>query len=91
MLDDAADNITFRAGDDMCDTVARVDDSLSKRAVDDSVRRPRSGRREHGLHGEVQSLDVERLEEDLGGLLSVLWCIEGWFGLSYKRRAANNR
>jgi hypothetical protein len=33
------------------------------------------------LNGYVQSLDIERLEEDLGSLFSVLWGVERWFGL----------
>jgi hypothetical protein len=34
------------------------------------------------LDGYVQTLDVERFEEDLRSLLSVLWRVKRWFGLN---------
>jgi hypothetical protein len=33
------------------------------------------------LDGDVETLDVERFEKDLGGLLSVLRCVERRLGL----------
>lgn len=82
VLDRAADDVPLCAGDDVRDTIARVNDGAGERAVRDTVRGPRGREREHGLHGDVEALDVEGLEEDLGRLLAVFWWVQWGLGLS---------
>ena len=81
VFDGAADHVALRAGDDMGDAVARVDDRAGQGAVGHAVRGPRCGEGEHGLDGDVQSLDVERLEEDFGRLLAILRRVQRRFSL----------
>ena len=81
VFDGAPDYVALSAGDDMGHAVARVDDRASERAVGHTVRGPRCGEGEHGLDGDVQSLNVERLEKDFGRLLAILRGIQRWFGL----------
>ncbi len=81
VLDRAADDVPLRARDDVRDAVARVDDGAGERAVRDTIRGPRGGEREDGLHGDVEALDVEGLEEDLGRLLAVLGRVQWGLGL----------
>ena len=81
VFDGAPDHVALGAGDDMGHAVARVDDRAGERAVGHAVRGPRRGEGEHGLDGNVQPLDVERLEEDFGRLLAILRGVQRWFGL----------
>jgi hypothetical protein len=81
VLDGAADHVAFGAGDDVRDAVARVDDRARERAVRHAVRGPGRGERQHGLDGDVQPLDVKRLEEDLGRLLAVFRGVQRRLGL----------
>jgi hypothetical protein len=75
-------------GNDVRHTVARVDDRAGERAVGHLVAAPAGRKREHGLHGNVQALDVERLEHDLGGRLAVLRRVERRLGLQASASAA---
>lgn len=88
MFDRAPNDVPLGTGDDVSDTVPGVDDSSSECAIGDAVGGPRRGEGEDGLHGNVQPLDIERLEEDLGRLLSVLRRIEGGFGLQQRTNIA---
>jgi len=81
VFDGAPDHVALGAGDDMGHAVARVDDRAGERAVGHAVRGPRRGEGEHGLDGNVQPLNVERLEEDFGRLLAILRGVQRWFGL----------
>jgi hypothetical protein len=81
VLDCAADDIALGARDDVSDTVARVDDGAGERAVRDAIRGPRRSERQYGLDGDVQPLDVERLEEDFCRLLAVLGRVQGRLSL----------
>lgn len=81
VFDGAADHVALGAGDDMGHAVARVDDRTGQRTVAHAVRGPRCGEGKHGLDGDVQSLDVERLEEDFGRLLAILRRVQRRFGL----------
>lgn len=81
VFDGAPDHVALGAGNDMGHAVARVDDRASERAVGHAVRGPRCGEGEHGLDGDVQPLNVERLEEDFGRLLAILRGVQRWFGL----------
>jgi hypothetical protein len=81
VFDGAANDVALGARDDVRHAVARVDHGAGERAVRDAVRRPRCGERQHGLDGDVQPLDVERLEEDLGRLLAVLGWVQRRLGL----------
>ncbi len=84
VLDGAANNIPLRTGNDVGDTIARVDDRPSERAVGDTVGCPGGGKGKDSLDGDVEALDVERFKEDLGGLLSVLWRVQRRLGLADK-------
>jgi hypothetical protein len=81
VFDGAANHIALGAGDNMGHTVARVDDRAGERAVRHAIRGPRRGKGKHGLDGDVQPLDVERLEEDFGRLLAILGGVQRGFGL----------
>lgn len=81
MLDSAADNVSFGAGYDVRHTISRVYNGTRESTVCDTVGGPGGGKGEHGLNGDVEALDVERLEEDLCGLFTVLWRVKRWFGL----------
>ena len=81
VLDGAPNDVPFGARNNVCDTIPRVNDCSGEGAVSDSVGRPGCCEGEDGLNSYVQSLDIKRLEEDLGSLFSVLWGIERWFGL----------
>lgn len=56
----------------MRDTISRVNDGTSQRALSHLRRGPGGAQGKHGLHGDVEPRHVEGLEEDLGGKLSVL-------------------
>lgn len=81
MLDCASNDITLRAGNNVRDTIARIDDCSRESAVGDFIGGPGCGQCEHGLDGDVETLDVERLEEDLGGVLAVLGRVKRRFRL----------
>lgn len=72
VLNRTADNVPFCAGNNVCDTVSRVNNGPSEGAVGDTVGGPRCGQRKDSLHCNVEAFDVERLEHDLGCLFSVL-------------------
>ena len=78
VLDSTADDIPLRTRNNVSDTVAGIDDRACECAVGDAIRGPRGGEGEHGLNGNVQTLDVERLEENLGRLFAILrWVQRG--------------
>mmetsp|Transcript_8825 Transcript_8825/g.17810 ORF Transcript_8825/g.17810 Transcript_8825/m.17810 type:complete len:278 (-) Transcript_8825:231-1064(-) len=72
VLDARADHVTVRDGNNVCHAVTSVDHRAGERALDDLLRGPRRSQSEDRLHGDVQPLDVERLEHDLGRELSIL-------------------
>ena len=76
-LDRRADDVSFGNGDHMRNTVTRVDDSSGQRAVLHLGGGPRCGKGEDGLHGDIKTGAVEGLEEDLGGVFSVLGRVQG--------------
>jgi hypothetical protein len=82
VLDRTSDDVTFGAGNNVGDTVTRVDDCSSKITIRNSVGRPRRGQSKDCLDSNVQALDIERLEEDLRSLLPIFRRIERWFGLT---------
>jgi hypothetical protein len=84
MLDGAPDDITFCARNNVRHTVARVDDGTCQRAIRDAVRRPGGGEGEHGLHGDVETFDVERFKKDFGRLLPILRWVKRRFSLHSK-------
>jgi len=64
------------------DTIARVDDCAGECAVATSFGGgPGGGESEDGLNSDVETGDVESLEEDLGSILAVLGRVERRFGL----------
>ena len=60
----------------MGDTGTRVDDGTRERSVLNLGAGPGGSKGEDSLHGDVQTGDVERLEHNLGGGLTVLWRIQ---------------
>lgn len=76
MLDSRADNIPFSHRDHVGDTITRINDRTCQRSIGHLVARPRGRQRQHCLHCNVQSLDVETLKHDLCRILSVLGRIE---------------
>jgi hypothetical protein len=71
VFDGTSNDVPFRARDDMCDTISRVDDSACERPVCCTVGCPGCGKGEHSLYSNVETLYIEGLEEDFGCLLSV--------------------
>jgi len=87
MLDGRANNVAFGHRDDVGDTITRVDDCAGECAVATGFGGgPGGGESEDGLDGDVETGDVECLEEDLGSVLAVLGRVERRFGL---RRAVS--
>lgn len=62
-------------------TITRVDDRSSQCAVGNLVGRPRGCESQYGLDSDIQSFDIEGLEEDLGSLFPILWWIQRRLGL----------
>lgn len=81
VLDGGADDIALSTGNDVSDTVSGIDNGAGESAVCDAVRGPGSCECENGLDGDVETFDVEGLEEDFGGLFSILGWIERRFSL----------
>jgi hypothetical protein len=81
VLDSAADNVAISDGNDVRDTVARVDDCAREDLIARLFGFPRRGEGEYGLDCDVETFDVEGFEEDLCCLFSVLGRVERWFGL----------
>lgn len=63
-------------GDNVRDTISRINDSSSKSPVGDFRTAPTSCESEDSLDSDVETLHVERLEHDLCGRLSVLRRVE---------------
>ncbi len=82
MLDGATNDISLCAGNNVRDAIPRVDDGSGQRSVGLLAGRPGSCEGEHGLHGDVETFDVERFKEDFGRLLAVFGWVERWFGLN---------
>lgn len=81
MFDRAPNDVPLRTWNDMSNAISRIDNRSGECAVCNPVRGPRRGERKDGLDGDVQSLDVKRLEEYLSRLFSVFGWIERWFSL----------
>jgi len=86
VLDGGANDVTLSDGDDVGDTITRVNDGAGKGPLGNLVRGPGGGQREHGLDGNVETRDVEGLEHDLGSVLTVLRGIEGGLSLGERKK-----
>ena len=64
----------------MGDTVSRVDDRARQGTLARLPRRPRSGQRQHGLHGNVEAGHVEGLKHNLGSVFTVLGRVQRRLG-----------
>lgn len=84
VLDGTSNDVSVRAGDNVRDTITGIDNRSSECAIGDSVGGPGGGQSEHGLDGDVQTLDIERFEENLRSLFTVLRRIERRFSLDRK-------
>lgn len=89
VFDSAPDDIAFYAWNNMRDAVPRINNCTSECPVSDPTRRPGGSEREDRLNSDVETLDIERLKEDLCSLFSVLRCIEGGFSLVRHRQLKN--
>jgi hypothetical protein len=81
MFDRTSDDIPFGARNNVGDTIARIDNGSGKRTIRNLVGGPGGSEGEHCLDGDIETLDIERLEKYFRGLLSVLRCVERRFGL----------
>ena len=78
VLDSATDDIALRTRNNVSHTVTGIDDRTGQCAVGAAIRGPRRGKGQHSLNSNVQTLDVERLEENLGRLFTILrWVQRG--------------
>jgi hypothetical protein len=59
VLDCTSDDIPLSARDNVGDAISRVNDCSRKRAIGDSIGRPRSGKSKYGLYSNVKSFDIE--------------------------------
>lgn len=59
MFNSTSNDVAFRARDDVRNTVSGVDDSASQRPICGTVGCPGCGKGKHGLHSDVETLDVE--------------------------------
>lgn len=80
VLDSAADHVALCTRYDMGHTVARVDDRACECSFG-GLGCPRGGKCKYGLYGDIKSLDVERLEEDLSGHFPVFRRVKWGFCL----------
>ena len=81
MLDRTSDDVPLSARDNVGDTIARINNSSSERTIRNLVGGPGGSKGEHCLDGDIETLDIERFEKYLRGLLSILRCVEGRLGL----------
>ena len=59
MFDRAANDIPLSTGNNVGDTVARINDSSCECAIGNAIGGPGSSERKHRLDGDIQSLDVK--------------------------------
>lgn len=71
VLDGRSDDITFSDGDDVSNSISRIDNSTSQGALS-LLGGPGSGQGQDGLHSDVETGNTQSLEEDLSGELAVL-------------------
>jgi len=71
-LDRRTDYVALSHRDNVSNTVTRIDNCARQGPVLDFGRGPRRRQRQHGLYGNVETCAVERLEEDLSSVFSVL-------------------
>lgn len=76
-LNRGSDHISFCDGDDVCDTITRVDNSTGEGSVGNFGGGPRSGKCKYGLHSDVHTGAIEGFKEDFGGVLAVFGRIQG--------------
>lgn len=75
----------------MGDTITRVDDGSGQSLLADFARGPGSSQGENSLDSNVQSLNVERLEHNLGSVFTVLGRVQWGLGLCYRKKGSNYR
>lgn len=76
--------------DDVGDTITRVNNGSGQGLLADFARGPGGSQGENSLDSNVQSLNIERLEHNLGSVLTVLWRVQ--WGLSlFHRETSNNK
>jgi len=72
VLDARADDVPIGDRNDVRDSISSVDNCPRQRTLFHLLRGPTGGEGEHSLHCDIQALDVEGLEHDLGGQLAIL-------------------
>ena len=73
---------------DVSDTITRVDNSSRQGLFAHFARSPRRSQSQHSLNSNVQSLNIERLEHNLGSVFTVLGRVQ--WGLSLYHDNAND-
>ena len=63
-------------GDDVGYSISRIDDSTGESSIGDLGATPTGGEGEDGLYGDVETLNVKRLEHDFCRILSILRWIQ---------------
>ena len=79
-LDAATNNVTLSDGDDVSNTSTRVNNGTGKGSVGNLRGSPRGSNSKDSLNGNVQPRDVEGLEHNLSGVLTVLGGVERRLG-----------
>lgn len=72
--------ITYHRND-VRHTISRVNDGSGERPIRHLVRRPRRCEGKNCLDRDIQTSDVEGLEEDLRSRFAILWWIQWGLGL----------
>ena len=80
VLDARADDVALGDGDDVSHTITRVDNGTGEGTLGHLAAGPGGSEGENGLNGDVETGDVEGLEEDLGEVLTVLGGVERRLG-----------
>jgi hypothetical protein len=76
VLDARADNVTLSNRDNVGHTITTVDNGTGEGTILDLLLCPGGSKSKHGLHGDVETGDVEGLEEDLCKILTVLGSVQ---------------
>lgn len=80
MFDGRANDVAFGDGDDVGDSITRIDHSTGEGALFHLLGGPRSSEGEHGLDGNIQARNVESFEHDFSSVFTVFGLIEWRFG-----------
>jgi len=81
VLDATTNDVTISHRDNVGDTITRIDDGSGQSSLCDLFRSPRGSQSENSLHSNVETRDIEGLEHNLCGVLTVLGSVKRRLGL----------